>query len=221
MLDGASKGQWPYAAVLACIDSRSPVEQIFDASLGDLFVSRVAGNTATPDLIASLEYATKYAGSKAILVLGHTKCGAVKGAWTGLKDGHLTDLLARIQPAVDVTKAMAGDYATEANLDACAVANVRETIKKLRRVSHIIADLEGEKKITLIGALYDVTTGEVNFLEDPPARPSMLTASPISTRATTLAMMGHGEATLSLGNNGAKALAVIDHGEETLSLVDI
>ena len=101
MLSDASKGQWPYAAVLSCIDSRAPVEQIFDANIGDLFVGRVAGNVASPDLIASLEYATKYAGAKAILVMGHTKCGAVKGAWSGLQDGHLTDLLARIQPAVD------------------------------------------------------------------------------------------------------------------------
>ena len=81
LLQDAAGGQYPYAAVLSCIDSRAPVEQIFDAASGDLFVARVAGNVASPDLIASLEYATKYAVSKAILVLGHTRCGAVKGAW--------------------------------------------------------------------------------------------------------------------------------------------
>ena len=108
LLGNASVGQWPYAAVLSCIDSRAPVEQIFDAGIGDLFVCRVAGNTATPDLIASLEYATKYAGAKAIIVLGHTHCGAVKGAWAGLQDGHLTELLARIQVHVNVHPARHG-----------------------------------------------------------------------------------------------------------------
>ena len=108
LLSDAAGGQYPYAAVLSCIDSRAPVEQIFDAASGDLFVARVAGNVASPDLTASLEYATKYAGSKAILVLGHTRCGAVKGAWAGLEDGHLTGLLGRIQPAVDATKVRSG-----------------------------------------------------------------------------------------------------------------
>lgn len=166
LLDDASKGQWPYAAVLSCIDSRAPVEQIFDAGIGDLFVARVAGNTATPDLIASLEYATKYAGSKAIVVLGHTKCGAIKGAWAGLKDGHLTDLLARIQPAVDATKAKLGEQASEANIDACVAANVHETLSKLRSASKILTGLESAKKIALLGAVYDVSTGQVTFLDD-------------------------------------------------------
>ena len=140
LLKGAATGQWPYAAILGCIDSRAPVEQIFDAQMGDLFVGRVAGNVASPDLIASLEcaaaqlafrgvlwrfpafrclpspsrfrlcrYATKYAGAKVVLVLGHTKCGAVKGAWAGLEDGHLTGLLGRIRPAVAATKVRLGD----------------------------------------------------------------------------------------------------------------
>jgi len=167
--ENASNGQWPYAAVLSCIDSRAPVEQIFDAGIGDLFVARVAGNTATPDLIASLEYTTKYAGTKAILVMGHTKCGAVKGAWAGLKDGHLTDLLARIQPAVDATKAALGEEASEANINACVAANVKETLNKLRSVSPIIAGLERERKIALLGAVYDVSTGGVSFMEEEAA----------------------------------------------------
>ena len=185
LLENAAGGQWPYAAVLSCIDSRSPVEQIFDASIGDLFVARVAGNTATPDLIASLEYATKYAGSKAILVLGHTKCGAVKGAWAGLRDGHLTDLLARIQPAVDATKAKFGGEATDANINACAVANVFETMSKVRSASPIISGLEAEKKIALVGAVYDVASGEVLFLDEASAdgKGRKVSSSPISITA--------------------------------------
>ena len=104
------------------------MEQIFDAASGDLFVARVAPNVASPDLIASLEYATKYAGSKAILVLGHTKCGAVKGAWAGLEDGHLTGLLGRIQPAVAATKAEVGEEDSGSNLDRCSTVNVEKTI---------------------------------------------------------------------------------------------
>lgn len=165
LLEGAAAGQYPYAAVLSCIDSRAPVEQIFDAASGDLFVARVAGNVASPDLIASLEYATKYAGSKAILVLGHTKCGAVKGAWAGLEDGHLTGLLGRIQPAVAATKAEMGDADSGENLDRCSTVNVRETMAALRRESTILSGLESEGRIAIVGGVYDVATGNVDWLD--------------------------------------------------------
>lgn len=165
LLSDAAGGQYPYAAVLSCIDSRAPVEQIFDAASGDLFVARVAGNVASPDLTASLEYATKYAGSKAILVLGHTRCGAVKGAWAGLEDGHLTGLLGRIQPAVNATKAEVGAEDSAENLDRCSHVNVRETIAALRSESSILAGLETEGKITIVGGVYDVATGEVAWLD--------------------------------------------------------
>ena len=158
-------GQYPYAAVLSCIDSRAPVEHIFDAASGDLFVARVAGNVASPDLIASLEYATKYAGSKAILVLGHTRCGAVKGAWAGLEDGHLTGLLGRIQPAVAATKAEVGEEDSLTNLDRCSTVNVKETMAALRKESAILAGLEAEGKIAIVGGVYDVATGEVAWVD--------------------------------------------------------
>ena len=164
LLEGAAAGQYPYAAVLSCIDSRAPVEQIFDAASGDLFVARVAGNVASPDLIASLEYATKYAGSKAILVLGHTKCGAVKGAWAGLEDGHLTGLLGRIQPAVSATKAEVGEEDSGSNLDRCSMVNVEKTIAALRSESSILSGLEAEGKIAIVGGVYDVATGDVAWL---------------------------------------------------------
>lgn len=165
LLEGAAAGQYPYAAVLSCIDSRAPVEQIFDAASGDLFVARVAGNVASPDLIASLEYATKYAGSKAILVLGHTKCGAVKGAWAGLEDGHLTGLLGRIQPAVAATKAELGEEDSGSNLDRCSTVNVEKTIAALRSESSILSGLEAEGKIAIVGGVYDVATGNVAWLD--------------------------------------------------------
>ena len=165
LLSDAAEGQYPYAAVLSCIDSRAPVEQIFDAASGDLFVARVAGNVASPDLTASLEYATKYAGSKAILVLGHTRCGAVKGAWAGLEDGHLTGLLGRIQPAVDATKSEVGAEDSADNLDRCSQVNVRKTMAALRSDSSILAGLEAEGKIAIVGGVYDVATGEVAWLD--------------------------------------------------------
>jgi len=165
LLEGAAAGQHPYAAVLSCIDSRAPVEQIFDAASGDLFVARVAGNVASPDLIASLEYATKYAGSKAVLVLGHTRCGAVKGAWAGLEDGHLTGLLGRIQPAVSATKAAVGEADSASNLDRCSTVNVKETMAALRSESTILSGLESEGKIALVGGVYDVATGDVAWLD--------------------------------------------------------
>lgn len=165
LLSDAAGGQYPYAAVLSCIDSRAPVEQIFDAASGDLFVARVAGNVASPDLIASLEYATKYAGSKAILVLGHTRCGAVKGAWAGLEDGHLTGLLGRIQPAVAATKAAMGAEDSAENLDRCSLVNVQETVAALRRDSAILSGLEAEGKIAIIGGVYDVATGDVAWVD--------------------------------------------------------
>ena len=165
LLEGAAAGQYPYAAVLSCIDSRAPVEQIFDAASGDLFVARVAGNVASPDLIASLEYATKYAGSKAILVLGHTKCGAVKGAWAGLEDGHLTGLLGRIQPAVAATKAEVGEEDSGSNLDRCSTVNVEKTIAALRSESSILSGLEAEGKIAIVGGVYDVATGNVAWID--------------------------------------------------------
>ena len=152
LLTDAAGGQYPYAAVLSCIDSRAPVEQIFDAASGrPVLWRRVAGNVASPDLIASLEYATKYAGSKAILVLGHTRCGAVKGAWAGLEDGHLTGLLGRIQPAVTATKAEVGAEDSAENLDRCSHVNVRETMGALRQESDILSGLEAEGKIAIVG----------------------------------------------------------------------
>jgi carbonic anhydrase len=164
LLADAAEGQYPYAAVLGCIDSRVPVEELFDAAFGDLFVARVAGNTANPDILGSLEYACKYAGSKLVLVLGHTQCGAVKGAWAGLEDGNLTGLLNRIAPAVGEVKASHGAEATEAAIDACVHTNVEHVCDQMRKDSAILSEMESQGKIAIVGAVYNVATGVVTFL---------------------------------------------------------
>lgn len=165
LLADVAEGQYPYAAVLGCIDSRVPVEELFDAAFGDLFVARVAGNTANPDILGSLEYACKYAGSKVVLVLGHTQCGAVKGAWAGLEDGNLTGLLSRIAPAVTKVKSSHGEEATETAIDACVTTNVHDVCDQIRKDSSILKGMEEEGKIAIVGAVYNVATGLVSFLD--------------------------------------------------------
>jgi carbonic anhydrase len=167
LLAGAASGQFPYAAVLGCIDSRAPIEQVFDASIGDLFVARVAGNVVNSDVLGSLEYACKYAGTKVILVLGHTSCGAVGAAWNGVEDGNITDLLSKIQPAVDAVKQTHGSEATPENLHACVNKNVELMCQALREQSEILSGLEAEGKILIAGAVYNVSTGEVTFTSHP------------------------------------------------------
>ena len=164
MLEGAAGGQFPYAAVLGCIDSRAPIEQIFDAQIGDLFVARVAGNVVNPDVLGSLEYACKYAGTKVILILGHTSCGAVGAAWGGVEDGNITGLLAKIKPAVDAVQAKVGAEATPENLNACVAENVNVACAALRAQSDILAGLENDGTIVIAGGVYNVATGKVEFL---------------------------------------------------------
>lgn len=167
MLEGAAGGQFPYAAVLGCIDSRAPIEQIFDAQIGDLFVARVAGNVVNPDVLGSLEYACKYAGTKVILILGHTSCGAVGAAWGGVEDGNITGLLAKIKPAVDTVQAKVGSEATPDNLNACVAENVHVACDALRAQSEILAGLEKDGSIVIAGGVYNVAKGGVEFLTKP------------------------------------------------------
>ena len=167
MLEGAAGGQFPYAAVLGCIDSRAPIEHIFDAQIGDLFVARVAGNVVNPDILGSLEYACKYAGTKVILILGHTSCGAVGAAWGGVEDGNITELLSKIKPAVDTVQGTVGTEATPENLNACVAENVSVACEALRAQSDILAGLEREGKIVIAGGVYNVAKGEVEFTIKP------------------------------------------------------
>lgn len=163
LLQGAAEGQAPYAAVLGCIDSRAPIEELFDAEIGDLFVARVAGNTVNEDILGSLEYACKYAGSKAILVLGHTQCGAVKGTYAQLEDGNLTGLLQRIEPAVTAIRTEVGSVPTNDAIDRCVASNVDLVCERIRKESSILREMESRGDIIVAGAIYDVATGKVSF----------------------------------------------------------
>ena len=167
LFEGAKQGQFPYAAILGCIDSRAPIERIFDAQSGDLFVARVAGNVINNDVIGSLEYACKYAGTPVILVLGHTSCGAVAAAWNGVEDGHITDLLASIKPAVNNTKSRVGEEANTANLNTCSAENVALMCQGLTEESPILAGLVNEGKVAIAGGVYNVETGDIQMVVNP------------------------------------------------------
>lgn len=158
-------GQYPAAVILSCIDSRAPGEIIFDTGIGDAFGARIAGNIATPDLIGSMEFACADAGAKLVLVLGHTGCGAIAGAINGVKLGNLTGLLQQIEPAVKATT-YDGERtgSNRAFVDAVARQNVQLTVNVIRQNSAILAGLEKDGKIKMIGAMYDLSNGEVAFL---------------------------------------------------------
>lgn len=164
------EGQWPFATILSCIDSRTSAELIFDQGLGDIFSVRIAGNIVNTDILGSMEFACKIAGSKLIVVLGHTKCGAVKGACDHLEMGNLTELLSKLQPAVyaeNTTKAVnkrnSGNMEFVENV---AAINVRRTVKNIIERSFILEQLVEEGKIGVVGAMYNIDTGKVNFYKD-------------------------------------------------------
>jgi len=162
-----ARGQFPFAAVVSCIDSRIPPEIVLDSGIGDLFVARVAGNFVNDDILGSLEFATRLAGAKLIVVMGHTECGAVKGACDAAQLGLLTATLANINPAVS---AVQGDYVprTSGNaafVRAVAEMNVRLTLQKLRDRSVVLREMIDKGEIGLVGAMYDVSSGKVMFYD--------------------------------------------------------
>ena len=158
-------GQYPAAAVLSCIDSRAPAEIVFDAGIGDAFNSRIAGNVANDDVLGSLEFACAAAGAKLIVVMGHTSCGAVKGAIDGVQLGHLTGLLEKIKPAVAATK-YTGERASKNGdfVDAVAKTHVARTVDAIRSQSSVLAGLAKDGKIKIVGAMYYLQGGRVEFL---------------------------------------------------------
>lgn len=164
-----SDGQHPLAVILSCIDSRTSAELIFDQGLGDVFSVRVAGNILNDDILGSMEFACAVAGAKILVVLGHTKCGAVAGACKGVKMGHLTGLLNKLQPAVNMAAAdknlkLAHDSYEFA--DVVAGHNVHLTINRILNESPILRELMEEGKIGIAGAMYDVESGLVDFSEE-------------------------------------------------------
>ena len=162
-------GQAPLASIVGCIDSRVPPEIVFDQPIGAVFAARLAGNVINTDVLGSLEFACKVAGSKVIVVLGHERCGAVMGACDGVRMGNLTMTLARIAPAVD--RALPDLPEGERNsknadfVHAVGIENVREGLAELRRHSEVLAAMEAAGEIQIVGACYDVATGEVKFLD--------------------------------------------------------
>jgi len=162
----SAEGQFPKAVILSCLDSRVPVEQIFDQGIGDVFVGRVAGNVENVDQLGSMEFATAAAGVKLVMVLGHEACGAVKGACDHVELGNLTDLLAKIKPAVDAVEGFEGERTSKNSEFVAAVVkkNVEMTVADVRERSKVLADLEKEGKIKIVGALYSLHTGEVTLL---------------------------------------------------------
>ncbi|UEG49648.1 carbonic anhydrase [Ferruginibacter lapsinanis] len=160
-----SSGQFPFATILSCIDSRTSAELIFDQGLGDIFSIRIAGNILNEDILGSMEFATKVVGTKIIVVLGHTKCGAIVGACNHVEMGNLTTLLNKIQPAIvkEKTTIENRDGSNPDFVQNVTEINVHLTIDRIRRESPIIAELEEQGQIKIIGALYNVETGAVNF----------------------------------------------------------
>lgn len=161
-----AEGQYPAAIVLSCIDSRVPIEIVFDQNIGNAFVTRTAANVINDDILGGLEFATQVAGAKLIVVMGHDACGAVRGACANVKLGHLTQLLAKIQPAVNEAKNKFGKEACESEtfINAVATYNVHNVVQMIKEKSPIIAQLLKEQKIKIVGAMYHLSTGKVEFL---------------------------------------------------------
>jgi carbonic anhydrase len=160
----SAKGQYPAAMVLSCIDSRAPAETIMDLGIGDCFNARVAGNVANDDIIGSMEFACKLAGAKVVLVMGHTACGAIKGAIDEVELGHLTGLLEKIRSAVSATQYVGERTAKNYDfVDAVARTNVELTMAHIRDRSRVLSDLEHSHALKMIGAMYSLGTGAIEF----------------------------------------------------------
>lgn len=158
-------GQYPAAVILSCIDSRAPAEIILDTGIGDTFNARVAGNISNDDILGSLEFSCALAGSKVVMVMGHTSCGAIKGAIDNAQLGHLTDLLNKIKPAVDATQYTGDRSSKNADfVDVVASTNVKNTMDDIRRRSDVLSKMEKDGKIKIVGAMYHLVGGRVEFI---------------------------------------------------------
>ncbi len=161
-----SDGQHPFAVILSCIDSRTSAELIFDQGLGDVFSIRIAGNIINEDILGSMEFGCKVAGAKIIIVLGHTKCGAVKGACDNVEMGNLTTLVRKIKPAVDAEKTTA-DIRNSSNADFVenvAMINVKKAMSRITAESQILNEMVTENQIEIVGGIHNITSGQVIFI---------------------------------------------------------
>ena len=167
-VNDTASGQYPFATILSCIDSRVSAELIFDQGVGDIFSARVAGNIVNEDLLGSIEFACKLAGTKVLVILGHTACGAVKGACDDAKLGNLTILLDKIKPAVNaVSEPSDASLRNSKNIDfvnEVAIKNVQMTIENTRNMSPVLKEMEDNGEIKIVGAMYDIKNGKVTFL---------------------------------------------------------
>ncbi len=163
----AASGQFPKAIVLSCVDSRIPVEDVFDRGIGDIFVARVAGNFENTDILGSMEFATLVSGAKLVLVMGHSDCGAVKAAIDGVELGNITAMLENIQPAIDSLASYPGDKSSSNPefVHMVTQRNIEISIADIRMRSAVISDLEKEGQVKIVGALYDMATGEIAFID--------------------------------------------------------
>ena len=166
-VNDTSEGQFPFATILSCIDSRVSAELVFDQGLGDIFSVRIAGNFINEDILGSMEFACKLAGTKLLVVLGHTSCGAVKGACDHARMGNLTALINKIEPAVDAVKEPTDNSLRNSNnlkfVDEVAAKNVHMAIANIHKDSPILSEMEKNNEILIVGAMYDISTGEVKF----------------------------------------------------------
>ncbi len=169
-VNATREGQWPFATILSCMDSRTSAELIFDQGLGDIFSIRIAGNIVNTDILGSMEFACKVAGSKLIVILGHTKCGAVKGACDHVEMGNLTELLSKLQPAVyQETETLSPELRNSKNpvfVENVSSINVRRTVKSIIERSYIIEQMVESGAIGVVGAMYNIDTGVVEFYDD-------------------------------------------------------
>lgn len=166
-VNDTKNGQWPFAIILSCIDSRTSAELIFDQGLGDIFSVRIAGNVLNDDIIGSMEFACKVAGSKLVVVLGHSKCGAINGACKDVKLGHLTGLLDKIKPAVHQVAANRTTVeVTPEFVEEVAHFNVIHSMDEILKRSEVLREMFENGEIGLVGGYYDIETGEVEFLKE-------------------------------------------------------
>ncbi|MDD7884769.1 carbonic anhydrase family protein [Flavivirga sp. 57AJ16] len=168
-VNDTSEGQFPFATILSCIDSRVSAELVFDQGLGDIFSVRIAGNFVNEDILGSMEFACKLAGTKIIVVLGHTSCGAIKGACDNAKMGNLTKLIEKITPAVNAVSEPTDDSLRNSRnlefVDNVSKKNVELTIERIMKESDILADMKNSSEIMIVGAMYDIHSGAVTFYE--------------------------------------------------------
>lgn len=162
--ESAHDGQHPLAIVLSCIDARVPVEMIFDKGVGDIFVTRIAGNVVSPDVLGSMEYACEHSGSKVVVVMGHKNCGAVHSACEGVKAGNMTQMLAKIEPAITATKEQDAKLEGAELENRVVYANVQNMILAVLSGSAILSEMEEKGEVKVVGAVFDLETGEVEFL---------------------------------------------------------